>query len=229
MSYTTEHQRIAQHEASHVVVAWLLGFRVRLVRMGAVSGGLVDVLPDYDLRPAYRDPALAPFPLFMGADPACFSGGGYSGPLPAALPANGARVVADLMAILLAGYAIEAEDAASAKFDYDTARVGACTDASQVEILVRRYPEMAMAKDALLRWMPGFMRDYVVDEVEAVAQVLLNPSREAQASWIGTEDLAQLRDGFTGARYERAANKLNAELEGLVFLVERSKAASRAA
>jgi hypothetical protein len=211
MSIDPERRRIAVHEGAHVVLAVLLGFRPRLVRVGAEHGGFVDLLPDFDRRPEYRDPLFAPFALFLCAGVDDFTEAGYLGPLPAALPVNGARAALDIVAILTAGRAIDGIPASH------PASVG--SDQHQIAILLDRYPALRPSVERLQAWLPGFLSD-LAPEIDAVADALLTPSTEAAASWLGLEDLERLRAGFDEARFQAASRTLKARLEALALLAE---------
>lgn len=217
-----ERIRIARHEAAHVVVAVMLGWRVKCVRIGSEHGGMVDLWPDFTVD-RYRDPAVLPVLMFLMADAQAFRDGGYDGPaLPATLPPGGMRVVADVVAILMAGFASEADPDAS----YRHALAVEGSDARQIEVLIRRYPAIAPVRDNLIAWLPAFLAYDLADAVDAITTALLHPSDTAKASALGTRDVEDALAGIDEQRMAMARRRLNAQLDGLCLL---ASAASRAA
>lgn len=213
MGCDPERVRLSRHEATHCVIGMLLGFRVRLVRVGALGGGLVDMTPDYASRSLYLRPDIAPFALFLAASIDDFDAAGYAGPMPTELPLNGgARAALDVIAVLAAGRAI---DGVPPESPYS---IG--SDAHQIRILVDTYPVLRPSVERLQAWLPGFVAS-MHREIDAVANALLEPSSEATASWLGLEDLECIRADFDEARFQAAARTLNVRLEALAFLVER--------
>lgn len=207
-----ERRRVAVHESAHSVVGMLLGFRPRLIRIGAEHGGFVDLLPDYSQRPSYRDPLIAPFALFLCAGIDDFTASdGYLGPLPTTLPVNGARAVLDVISILAAGRAVDGVPASH------PACIG--SDQHQIDSLQAHYPALGPAVDRLQGWLPEFIAT-LRPEIDAVADKLLEPSTMAVASWLGLEDLDRLRAEFDERRFLAAARTLDVRLEALAQLVE---------
>ena len=243
-----ERVRPARHEASHAIVAALLNWRVKCVRIGAEHGGMVDLWPDCPRRADYRNPAVAPLLLFLLllaslllmiwllksllllaslllllADAEAFNGGDYDGPpLPVPLPPGGLRVVADIVAVLLAGFASEADTVGN----YRRALAIEGSDACQIECLTRQYTAANSIRDNLLQWLPGFLTDEMAEPVNAIAAVLLHPTDTALASSLGAEDVDSVLGGIDEQRMAKARRRLNAQLDGLVLL---ASAASRAA
>lgn len=219
----TERVRLIRHEATHSLVAVLLGWRVRLVRIGAEHGGVVDLWPDCPRRPDYRDPSVLPVICFLMADAAAFKGGQYDGPpLPATLPPGGLRVVADIIAVLLSGFASEADPAES----YRRALEVEASDARQIEVLLRHYPTAASIRDNLLGWLPAFLADEVAEPVNAIADTLVQPSAEAKASSLGAEDVHRVLAGIDRKRMATATRRLHAQLDGLSFLAQHQQRAA---
>lgn len=207
-------RRVAVHEAAHAIVAVLLGWRLKLVRIGVHGGGLVDVFPSSAVA-RYRDPAVAPLLMFLMADAEAFRNGGYDGPpLPTALPPGGLRVVADIVAVLLAGFASEADPATS----YRRVLAVEGSDARQIAVLIERYPSIASVRDNLLAWMPGFLAGEMADAVNAIADALLNPTDAALASSLGSEDVDRVMAGIDEQQVAKAARRINAQLDGLCLL-----------
>lgn len=195
------------------------------MKIGAAGhgGGCVDLWPDCSRRRDYCDPAIAPLLMFLMADVAAFSGGGYDGPtLPATLPPGGLRVAADITCILMAGFASEADPSDS----YRHALAVEGSDAQQIEVLVAKYPAIIAVRNNLLAWMPGFLSDELAESVDAIAAALLHPSAKAMASSLGAEDVHRVLAGFDIQKMEHARRRLNAQLDGLCLL---ATAASRAA
>lgn len=216
VAMTTHVHRLARHEAAHAVIGLAVGFRPKLIRIGASGGGLVDLLPDYDQRPEYRDPALAPFPLFLAAAIDDFDENGYHGPLPATLPANGARAVLDVTLILAAGSAADRSDVDR------NPPIG--SDLDQIRILSAAYPEMAAPIASLLDWMPRCV-GMLAAEVEAVAQVLARPSDDARSSWLGTEDMQRIATQFDADRWSASCQIIRSRVRREASAVERMSAA----
>lgn len=209
-----------RHEAAHVVAAWLVDFRANYVRIGANGfGGMVSVSPDYRRRLIYQDVALSPFVAFLVASHEDFDRGGNLGPLPATLPAHGARAVADCMAIFLAGYYGEGGDPEER---YVEETQCSCSDASQIEVLVGRYPETAVIRDRLIVHLADQLRGPLADVVAEVADALWHPDEMARASWLGLEDLESIQEDRCDAIYE-ASSALDAYLNGLAFLSEHAR------
>ena len=206
-----ERRRVSVHESSHAIVGWLVGFRPRLIRIGAEHGGFVDLLPDYSQRPVYRDSFIAPFALFLAAGIDDFNDNGYLGPLPTTLPVNGARAVLDIISILAAGRAVDCVP------DSHPACIG--SDQHQIDTLQARYPSLRPAVDRLQAWLPEFI-DTLRPEIDAVADKLLEPSTMAAASWLGLEDLDRLRAEFDERRFQAESRTLNVRLEALALLAE---------
>lgn len=214
-AFDAERIRLARHEAAHAVIAHVLGWRIKLVRIGVDVGGLVDLWPDCARRPEYRDPAIATLLMFLLADAAAFRNGEYDGPpLPATLPPGGMRVVADIIAVLLAGFASEADPAAS----YRRALAIEGSDARQIEYLIDRYPAVASIRDNVIRWMPSLLADELADAVDAISAALLHPTDTALASSLGGEDVDRILADLDNRQMARAARRLHAQLDGLVLL-----------
>lgn len=212
--------RIYRHEAAHVVAAWLVGFRVNSVRIGVDgAGGIVSVGPDYRRRPIYRDVALSPFVAFMAAGVDDFGRNGHLGPLPSSLPVHGARAVADCMAILLAGFCGEGGDPEDRYIEQAQCP---CSDASQIEVLVGRYPETAVICDRLIVWLANQLGGPLADVVAEVAEALWRPGEMARASWLGLEDLESIREE-RGDALDEASSSLDVYLNGLAFLAEHAR------
>jgi hypothetical protein len=210
-----ECQHVAKHEAGHTVLAVALDWRVKLVRVGAYGCGVVDLWPDFTVD-RYRDPQVLPLLAFLMADVQAFKGGQYDGPLPDALPPGGLRVVADVICILLAGFASEAEPATS----YRRAKAVEGSDAQQIQVLVERYPALADIRDNLLAWLPAFLTDEMADAVNAIATALLHPSDDARASSLGTEDVERVLAELDQRQMDRAARRLNTHLSAIAYLAE---------
>lgn len=209
-----ERVRIARHEAGHAVIAWLIGWQVRTVRVSP-SGGFIDTIPDFRLRPAYRDTALSPFLVFTSAPIDAFRGDIYDGPLPAHIPPGGERAVADVMAILLAGYAVQGP------IDTTLSRANG-NDVAQVNMLVNQYPSTQVIAERLTVWMPTFIAEHTTTWVDAVADALMHPSDRAAASMLGDDDLRAIRGDIESPRFAAAARLLHAHLNGLAWLAQRA-------
>lgn len=193
---------LAQHEAAHAVIGMALGFRIKLVRVSADGGGLVDMHPDYLQRPDYRDSALAPFSLFLSAATNDFDDSGYLGPLPSVLPANGARAILDIALILAAGGAADGSD---------TPPPAIGSDLHQAHILAATYPEMAAPIASIIDWTPSCLAMFA-SEVEAVTLALMAPTDTAKASWLATEDIEQAVASFDADRWSTACQIVRSRL-----------------
>jgi hypothetical protein len=216
-----ERVRLSRHEASHSIIAVLLGWRIKLAKIGAHGGGLVDVWPDCTVA-RYRNPAVAPLLMFLMADAEAFSGGDYDGPsLPVPLPPGGLRVVADIIAVLLAGFASEVDPSIS----YRQALAVEGSDARQIEVLVTKYPAAASVRDNLINWLPAFITDELAEPVAAIAAALLRPSEDARASSLGTEDVHRVLAELDPQQMAWAARRLDVQLDALVFLAGQHRAA----
>jgi hypothetical protein len=217
---TTSDDRVFLHEAAHVVAAWLVDFRANYVRIGAEGfGGMVSVGPDYRRRPIYQDLSLSPFVAFLVAGHDDFDRKGNLAPLPTSLPAHGARAVADCMTIFLAGYCGEGGDPEER---YIEEMQCSCSDASQIEVLVGRYPETAIIRDRLIVRLAYQLGGPLADVVAEVADALWHPDEMARASWLGLEDLEAIKEDRCDAIYE-VSSALDAYLNALVFLAEQAR------